>query len=256
MRTTVTERFVHTLIATAALVTLAACGGGGDAKKAAESTASADTAASARENADGGWSSHFSVSDGGISFDGDTVVLGKSAPKARISANGDLSIGDAPVTVDAAQRADLVAYHGTALQFRAHAVEVGKAGAQLGKDAVVDVFKGIASGDTSKIEENVKAKAEGVKAAAGRLCQDVRTLKDTQDRLAAGIPQFAPYATLVQGDVDDCLKDTAPDGVQVASDAPAQTPAEAHAAAAAAAAASAASAASSAPAAGGTAPTR
>jgi hypothetical protein len=252
MRATVTERFVHALIATAAFATLAACGGGGDAKKSADSTAGTTSTASTGDD----WSNHVHLSGGGISFDGDTVVLGKSAPKARIAANGDLTIGDAPVAVDAAQRAELVAYHGAALQFRAHAIDVGKAGAQLGKDAVVDVVKGIASGDTSKIEANVKAKAEGVKAAAGRLCQDVRALKASQDRLAAGIPQFAPYATLVQGDVEDCLKETAPEAAQVASGAPAQTPAEAHAAAAAAAAASAASAASSAPAAGGAAPAR
>lgn len=219
------NRFLQAVTAACCLGLLAACGGH-------------DEHAKAEQQAD---SLGMAFSGSSLTYDGDTVVVGKEGPRARIAANGDLTIDGKAVTLDDAQRAQLAAYHATAMQFRDHAKDVGMAGAKLGTSVVVDVIHGIAKGDTSKIEENAKAKAEGVKLAALKLCEDLGSLRSTQQQLVATLPQFGPYAFVDQADVDDCLKDTKKDGPELASaPTPAPTPAEATANAAAEVAAAAA----------------
>lgn len=215
------NRFLQAVTAACCLGLLAACGGH-------------DEHAKAEEQAD---KLGMAFSGSSLTYDGDTVVVGKEGPRARIAPNGDLTIDGKAVVLDDAQRAQLVAYHATATQFRDHAKDVGMAGAKLGTSVVADVIHGIAKGDTSKIEENAKAKAEGVKLAALKLCEDLGSLRSTQQQLVATLPQFGPYAFVDQADVDDCLKDTKKDGPELATT---PTPAEATANAAAEVAAAAA----------------
>ena len=43
-------------------------------------------------------------------------------------------------------------------------------------------------------------------AAAAKLCQRMPDLLSAQQKLATAMPEFRPYATMQQKDVDDCGK--------------------------------------------------
>jgi hypothetical protein len=157
------------------------------------------------------WVDDLNLGSGNLAFDGDAVVLKRGSTTARIAANGDLTIDGKDVPVDAEQRAELVAYHGAARQLRSNALATGRAGAQLAKDVVADVLSGIAQGDTSEIKRNAELKAQNVKRAAGRICDDLGTMRAAQDRLAGSLDAFKPFATIDAATLDDCRVETAPD---------------------------------------------
>lgn len=151
-----------------------------------------------------GHSDHVSM----ISFidvDGGRVAL--RAPHqedALISAAGDLTIGTANVTVNAAQRDLLKNYYTTAVSLRDHGIATGKAGMAVAGKALGSVASGLASGNTDKIDSEVNASAAKVEAQAMLVCKDVAELRATQDTLAAQLPAFQPYAQIKQHDAEDC----------------------------------------------------
>jgi hypothetical protein len=80
-----------------------------------------------------------------------------------------------------------------------------------------EAFKGILSGKSEQeIEKSVEAEAAGIKQAAAKLCARLPGLLASQQGLAATLPEFRPYATMTQEDIDDCMKDTKDDSVQQA----------------------------------------
>lgn len=142
-----------------------------------------------------------------LSFRGGAVEIAGTGPNARISGDGTLTIDGQPVPVSDAQRRNLVAYHRTANSLRANGIATGRAGVDVAKTAVTEVISGLAKGDTAGIEKSVEAKAETVKAAALKLCDDVATLRALQDDIAAEVEAFRPYAFIGILDVADCRKD-------------------------------------------------
>ncbi len=165
----------------------------------------------AKSGEDASWVDDLNVGSGNLAFDGDAVVLERRGSKARIGANGDLTIDGRAVAIDDAQRRELVAYHGAARQLRTNAVATGREGVKLAKDVVGDVLAGIAKGDTSGIERTAELRAENVKRAAARLCDDLGAMRAAQDRLASTLDAFRPFATIDQSALDDCRRETAPD---------------------------------------------
>jgi hypothetical protein len=161
------------------------------------------------------WVDRMDLGSGNVSFDGDAVVLERGGSTARIAADGALTIDGAAVTVNDAQRRDLVAYREAARQLRTNALATGQAGVQLAKNVVAEVISGVASGDTSKIERNAEREAEKVKHAAARLCSDLDAMRAAQDRLAGTLPPFQPFATIDQAALDDCRRETAPNAALV-----------------------------------------
>lgn len=126
-------------------------------------------------------------------------------PKAEISPQGDLLIEGSAVNITPAQRALL-------LQYRMHVVAIAEAGMALGVkgadlagQAIGEAFRGVFSGNTKGFEQRVEAEAEQLEADARQLCGHLQPLHDTQQRLAASLPEFMPYATLKQADVDACM---------------------------------------------------
>jgi hypothetical protein len=164
----------------------------------------------AKSGQDASWAEHLDLGSGGLSFDGDAVVLERGGSTARIAADGSLTVDGAAVTVNDAQRRDLVAYREAARQLRTNALATGQAGVQLAKNVVAEVISGVASGDTSKIERNAEREAEKVKHAAARLCGDLDAMRAAQDRLAGTLTPFRPFATIDQAALDDCRRETAP----------------------------------------------
>ena len=148
---------------------------------------------------------HVSTGDGKISANGENVTLRVDGlPNAEITATGDLKIGGKAVAVNATQRALLQSYHQEMNAMTADGIAIGKQGAALAGKAVTEAIKGAISGNADDVESKVEAEAKKIEQQAMQLCKRLVTVKASQDALATSLPEFKPYATLDQSDVDDC----------------------------------------------------
>jgi hypothetical protein len=76
---------------------------------------------------------------------------------------------------------------------------------QAAKTAMLSAFSGK---NDKEIEAAIKPQTDKIEAAARQLCQQrMPALLASQQKLAAAMPQFQPYATREQKDIDDCAKD-------------------------------------------------
>lgn len=125
-------------------------------------------------------------------------------PQAEITPTGDLLIEGKAVPVDAAQKALLLDYRKGITDIAEAGIGVGLQGADLAGKAVTDALTSVFTGKTDEMEKRIEAEAAGIKQSAMKLCERMPALLAAQDRLAASLPAFKPYATLDQGDIDDC----------------------------------------------------
>lgn len=133
-------------------------------------------------------------------------------PKAEITPQGDLLIEGKAVAVNAQQRAMLLEYRTHVIGVAESAMEIGVQSADLAATAMGEAFKGIFSGKSEQdIEKSVEAEASGIKATASKLCGRLPAMMATQQKLAASLPEFKPYATMTQEDIDECMKDSQDD---------------------------------------------
>ncbi|MBE2291065.1 MAG: hypothetical protein J0L89_09905 [Xanthomonadales bacterium] len=150
------------------------------------------------ENLDVGNSLHFGKS--GHSADRETL------PKAEITPRGDFLIDGKEVAIDAAQREQLLAYRRQVIGIARAGIDIGERSAQAAIDAV---DRGLFSLMFSAMTGNLERKLEKtIKQSIGpgvlQICRSLPSLLDSQQRLAASLPQFRPYATLEADDVKDC----------------------------------------------------
>lgn len=144
-------------------------------------------------------------------------------PKAQIAPNGDFIVGGKPVAIDDAQRKLLLEYRAGITAIAAAGIDIGVQGADLAGKAVTEALAGVFTGKSDEVEKKIEGHAEGIKQAAVKLCEKLPALLDTQNRLAASLPAFKPYASMSQQDIDDCNKDgnvnlNLPGSVHVAAD--------------------------------------
>lgn len=138
---------------------------------------------------------------------GDVRIHVDGAPDATISADGRLQIGQQPIAVDAVQQQLLRQYYGNTSAIAADGLATGKAGAEVGEQAVKSVTTRLLSGEPDRIQQDIDAKARLVTAAAAKICQDLSKLQAVQDQLAAQLPAFKAYGGgVMASDVDDCTK--------------------------------------------------
>ena len=128
-------------------------------------------------------------------------------PKAEITPQGDLLIGGKPVAADAAQHKLLQEYRANVAAIAEAGIDIGVQGADLAGKAVTEALVGVFTGKSDEIEKKIEGQADGIKASAAKLCTKLPALLDTQNRLAASLPAFQPYASMTQQDIDDCNKD-------------------------------------------------
>lgn len=133
----------------------------------------------------------------------------ESLPKAEIAPNGDLLIEGKALPVDDAQRALLLEHRKNLVAIAEAGMAIGVRGADLGMKAAGEALKGIFSGNTDEIEQRIEAEAEKIKADAAVLCNRLPAMLDSQDKLAAALPEFKPYATMTAEDIDECREETA-----------------------------------------------
>ncbi len=138
-----------------------------------------------------------------------------SRPKAEITPQGDLLIDGRKVAANAQQQALLKEYRGHVEKIALAGMDVGVAGADLGMKAATEAIGAVFSGNGEQVEQRMEAEAKQIEAAAMKLCGYLPAMLDTQNRLAAAMPEFRPYATMDQSDVDDCHRDGSTTSEQV-----------------------------------------
>lgn len=129
-------------------------------------------------------------------------------PKAVITPQGDLVIAGKTVQATPEQHTMLLDYRQQIIRIAEAGMDIGAQGASLGTQAAKEAIWGALTGKSDKdIEASIKPQTEQIKAAALKLCQRMPDLLTSQQKLAAAMPEFRPYATMTQKDVDDCGKD-------------------------------------------------
>jgi hypothetical protein len=143
-----------------------------------------------------------------------------SRPKAEITPQGDLLIAGNKVAATPAQHALLLDYRQQIVGIAETGMDIGTQGADLGINAAKQAVWGALSGKSDKdIDAAIKPQTDKIEASAAKLCLRLPDLLSTQQQLAAAMPEFRPYATMQQKDVDDCGKDKdGKKGVAVFSD--------------------------------------
>lgn len=131
-------------------------------------------------------------------------------PRAEISPQGDFLIQGEAVPVTDAQR-ELLLQHRQQLIGIAHAgMALGIQGADIAGVALTGIGHAIFGGEEGRkaYEERIEAEAARIEDEAMKLCALLPGLYDSQQALAAALPEFEPYATMTREDIDDCGKDT------------------------------------------------
>ena len=129
-------------------------------------------------------------------------------PKAVITPQGNLVIDGKPVDATPEQHTMLVDYRQQIIGIAESGMDIGASGADLGVNAAREAILGALAGKSDKqIEASIKPQTDKIQAAALRLCRKLPDLLVSQQNLAAAVPEFRPYATMTQKDVDDCGKD-------------------------------------------------
>ena len=138
----------------------------------------------------------------------DSQHNGKDArPKAEITPQGELLIAGTKVVATPAQQTLLLDYREHIVGVAEAGMDIGAQGADLGLNAAKEALWGALAGKNDKdIEAAIKPQTDKIQAAAAKLCQRMPDLLSTQQKLAAAMPEFRPYATMQQKDVDDCGK--------------------------------------------------
>jgi hypothetical protein len=134
-------------------------------------------------------------------------------PNAEITPKGDLLLDGKAVAVTPQQRAMLLQYRGQIIAIADAGMTLGSKGAELAGKAIGESLGALFSGNTDEIEKRVEAEAGKIAAEAKLLCKQMPPMLATQQQLAASLPQFKPYATMTQEDVDDCADDMDHKGV-------------------------------------------
>ena len=131
---------------------------------------------------------------------------GESLPKAEITARGDFLVDGKAIDIDDQQRRELLAYRRQVIDIARAGIDIGERSAQLALEAVDrGIFSLMFAAMTGSLENNLeKTIRKSIEPGVVQICQSLPALLDSQQRLAATLPQFRPYATLQADDVDDC----------------------------------------------------
>ncbi|KAF1697817.1 hypothetical protein [Pseudoxanthomonas koreensis] len=132
---------------------------------------------------------------------------GSRLPRAEITPQGDLLIEGKAVAVDDNQRQLLLAHRSDQIAIAQAGIAIGMRGADLGVKAATGALKSVFSGTSDEFEKQMEAEGKLIEAEANKLCTLMPGLLASQQALAAALPEFRPYATMDQSDVDDCGKD-------------------------------------------------
>lgn len=128
---------------------------------------------------------------------------------AEISPAGDFLIDGKIQAIDARQRRQLLAYRLQVIDLAKLGIDAGERAAMAALEATdVSLFRLIVGGLSGSLERRVEATVmQHIKPMVQQLCRRLPKVYDSQQQLAASLPQFRPYATLERDDIEDCEHD-------------------------------------------------
>lgn len=132
-----------------------------------------------------------------------------SLPEAEITPDGDLLIAGKAQPLDASQRRQVLAYRGLVVEVAKAGIDIGQKSAEAALQAVDGSWLSLMVGAmTGSLERRVERTVrEQVEPGVRGICRTLPRVMESQQRLAASVPQFRPYATLEADDVADCEND-------------------------------------------------
>lgn len=174
-----------------------------DARQEIRTEMAQERAKLSRENLALGDGPHFGNEDKG------EATKRRNLPKGEITPRGDLLIGGKAVVIDAAQRRQLLDYRAQVIDIAKTGIDAGEQAAMLAIETVdVSLFRLIVGGLTGSLERRVEATVQReIQPMMLQICHRLPQLRDSQQALAASVPEFSPYATLDSGDVADCERE-------------------------------------------------
>ena len=133
----------------------------------------------------------------------------RDLPEAEITVDGDFLVDGKAQAIDAAQRRQLLAYRKQVVDIALDGVEAGQVAADAALDAVGGSWVSIMfNAMTGRLERRVEsAVKQHIEPMVAGICRQLPAVMDSQQRLAASLPAFRPYADLEQRDIDDCESD-------------------------------------------------
>jgi hypothetical protein len=139
----------------------------------------------------------------------DEATRRRNLPKGEITPRGDLLIEGKAVAVDATQRRQLLDYRAQVIDIARTGINAGEQAAMLAIEATdVSLFSLIAGGLTGSLERKVEATVQReIQPMVLKICHRLPQLRDSQQALATSVPEFRPYATLDNDDVENCERD-------------------------------------------------
>jgi len=156
------------------------------------------------------------IAEGNISVNNS----GTHDKRVEISPKGDLIIDGQAIPVTPQQRTLLLEYRGHVIKVADAGMTIGMHSADLATQAVTQSIKSVLTGGSDDdIERNVRSQASKVEDAAMALCDALPGMMESQNRLAAAMPEFKPYANMTQSDIDECRSDAKHKGETVAASA-------------------------------------
>lgn len=133
--------------------------------------------------------------------------------KAEITPAGGLLIDGKSIPLDNTQRLAVLEYRARTIEIAHAGMDIGVQGAKLATKAVSEAIGGLFSGHPDQIDKRMEAQTRGMKQAASALCDKLPALRAAQAKVGAAVPEFAPFATMDDHDINDCkhdLEDKAP----------------------------------------------
>jgi len=128
-------------------------------------------------------------------------------PKAELTPQGDLLIAGNKVAVTAEQHALLLRHRELLERVAVAGVKVGMQGVDLAGKAIGNAISGAISSDNAGAQARIDTDAAKIKATARQLCDELPALLDSQQKLAAALPEFRPYASMTTDNAKDCHSD-------------------------------------------------
>ena len=149
-----------------------------------------------------------------ININGRAFGTGRDAdglPRAEITPEGALLIAGKEVPATPEQRELVLDHRGHLVGLAQAGMAIGVQGADIAGTALTGIGQALFGGEEGRkaYEERIEAEADKIKDEAMKLCALMPALYDSQQALAASMPEFAPYATMTREDVDECGEDIA-----------------------------------------------
>ena len=145
----------------------------------------------------------------------------KDGSKAKIAANGDMTIAGKAIALNENQRALSKSYYAATKKIALQGIEIGKESAKLATQAIgvaiSSVFSDGAGTDGKDIEKTIEAKAGKIEAVAQKLCTNAIELKGIQEKLVAAVPEFTAEPMEVVTKKDGCSVNSSDTNVTLSS---------------------------------------